>query len=247
MMWVFLFWGVGLTVSSLVSSWLVRRYRDSLGYPTLLTFYVTYILASNVLASRISEFYILIPIIVSGGTITYPFVAQLVDMINEIYGRRMTYVAVFLAFVANVMVSMFILMLSTVPTAPWLTGLSDVWSYFMLQTPRIVLASYSAFLIAELLDATVFAEIKKRVYRFELSVRSMVKFAMLRSLGTDLVNMFVDSLVFFPLAFAFLLPWEDVWSMVWYGTYAKVLLATLDTPWFIAFRLLTKDVRRVID
>lgn len=247
MMWVFLFWGVGLTVSSLVSSWLVRRYRDSLGYPTLLTFYVTYILASNVLASRISEFYILIPIIVSGGTITYPFVAQLVDMINEIYGRRMTYVAVFLAFVANVMVSMFILMLSTVPTAPWLTGLSDAWNYFMLQTPRIVLASYSAFLIAELLDATVFAEIKKRVYRFELSVRSMVKFAMLRSLGTDLVNMFVDSLVFFPLAFAFLLPWEDVWGMVWYGTYAKVLLATLDTPWFIAFRLLTKDVRRVID
>jgi len=246
-MWVFLFWGVGLTVSTLVSSWLVRRYRDSLGYPTLLTFYVAYILASNILASRISEFYILIPIIVSGGTITYPFVAQLVDMINEIYGRRMTYVAVFLAFVANVMVSMFILMLSTVPVAPWLAGLSDVWNYFMLQTPRIVLASYSAFLAAELLDATVFAEIKKRVYRFELSVGSMVKFAMLRSLGTDVVNMFVDSLVFFPLAFAFLLPWEDVWGMVWYGTYAKVLLATLDTPWFIAFRLLTKDVRRVID
>ncbi|MEM1748263.1 MAG: queuosine precursor transporter [Sulfolobales archaeon] len=246
-MWVFLFWGVGLTVSTLVSSWLVRRYRDSLGYPTLLTFYVAYILASNILASRISEFYILIPIIVSGGTITYPFVAQLVDMINEIYGRRMTYVAVFLAFVANVMVSMFILMLSTVPAAPWLAGLSDVWNYFMLQTPRIVLASYSAFLAAELLDATVFAEIKKRVYRFELSVGSMVKFAMLRSLGTDVVNMFVDSLVFFPLAFAFLLPWEDVWGMVWYGTYAKVLLATLDTPWFIAFRLLTKDVRRVID
>ncbi|MEM4556580.1 MAG: VUT family protein, partial [Sulfolobales archaeon] len=103
------------------------------------------------------------------------------------------------------------------------------------------------FLAAELLDATVFAEIKKRVYRFELSVGSMVKFAMLRSLGTDVVNMFVDSLVFFPLAFAFLLPWEGVWGMVWYGTYAKVLLATLDTPWFIAFRLLTKDVRRVID
>lgn len=247
MLWVFIFWGVGLTISSLVSSWLIRKYRDFLGYPVLLIFYVTYILASNILASRISEFYIVIPIIVSGGTITYPFVAQLVDMINEIYGRRMTYIAVFLAFAANVMVSMFILMLSTVPPAPWLVGMSDSWNYFMLQTPRIVLASYSAFLVAELLDATVFAEIKRRVYRFELSVGDIVRFAVLRSLGTDIVNMFVDSLVFFPLAFAFLLPWDDVWGMVWYGTYAKVLLATLDTPWFIAFRLLTRDVRRVID
>lgn len=247
MLWIFVFWGVGLTVSTLISSWLISRYRDSLGYPVLLIFYVTYIMVSNILASRISEFYILIPIIVSGGTITYPFVAQLVDMINEIYGRRMTYVAVFLAFVANVMVSMFILMLSTVPPAPWLVELSDSWNYFMLQTPRIVLASYSAFLVAELLDATIFAEIKRRVYKFELSVRNVVKFALFRSLGTDVVNMFVDSLVFFPLAFIFVLSWEDVWNMIWYGTYAKVLLAALDTPWFIAFRLLTRNVRRVID
>lgn len=247
MIWVFVFWVVGLSVSSLVSSWLVRRYRDSLGYPVLVVFYVTYILASNVLASRISEFNILIPLIVSGGTITYPFVAQLVDMINEIYGRRMTYVAVFLAFTANVLLSMFILMLSTVPPAPWLVGLSDSWNYFMLQTPRIVLASYAAFLVAELLDAYVFAAIKRRVYKFELSVGSIVKFALLRSLGTDLVNMFVDSLVFFPLAFALIIPWNDVWNMVWYGTYAKVLLASLDTPWFIGFRIFTKDVRRVID
>ncbi len=247
LLWVFVFWGVGLTISTLVSSWLVRRYRDSLGYPVLVVFYVTYILASNILASRISEFHILIPIIVSGGTITYPFVAQLIDMINEVYGRRMTYLAVGLAFIANVMVAMFILMLSTVPPAPWLSELNEAWSYFMLQTPRVVLASYAAFLTAELLDVTAFAEIKRRVYRLEISVRSILKFAVLRSISTDVINMFVDSLVFFPLAFALLLPWEDVWNMVWYGTYAKVLLATLDTPWFAAFRILIKDVKRVID
>ncbi len=247
MLLVFLFWGVGLTVSTLVGSWLVRRYRDLLGYPVLMLFYVTYILASNILASRISEFYILIPIVVSGGTITFPFVAQLIDMINEIYGRRMTYIAIVLAFMANVMVSAFIFMLSTVPPAPWLVGLNDAWNYFMLQTPRIVLASYTAFLVAEFLDATVFAEIKRRVYRFEVSGRSIVKFAVFRSLSTDLINMFVDSLVFFPTAFAYLLPWGVVWDMVWYGTYAKVLLASIDTPWFVMFRVLTRDVRRVVD
>jgi len=243
-LWIWFFWFVGLTVSTVVSSWLVRRFRDTLGYPVLLTFYVSYIIASNILAPRISEFNILIPLILSGGTITFPFVAQLIDMINEIYGRKLAYNAILFAFTANVMVSMFILMLSTVPPAPWIADLDSTWKYFMLQTPRVVIASYTAFLVAEFLDATVFAEIKRRVYRYEVSTKSILKGVILRSVGSDVVNMFVDSLVFFPLAFAYVVPWDVVWGMIWYGTYAKVLLSVLDTPWFIMFRLWTKGVRR---
>ncbi|MCC6022152.1 MAG: queuosine precursor transporter [Desulfurococcaceae archaeon] len=244
MIWVWFFWFVGLTISTVVGSWLVRRFRDTLGYPALLTFYISYIIASNILASRISEFNILTPLLLSGGTITFPFVAQLIDMINEIYGRRATYNAILLAFIANVMVSMFIFMLSTVPPAPWLVSVDDVWKYFMLQTPRVVIASYTAFIVAEFLDATVFAEIKKRVYRYEVSTKNMLKGVLLRSVGSDVINMIVDSLVFFPLAFAYTVPWDVVWGMIWYGTYAKVLLSVLDTPWFVVFRLWTKGVRR---
>jgi uncharacterized integral membrane protein (TIGR00697 family) len=246
MLWVWTFWLVGLTVSTAVGAWLVKEHRDTLGYPSLLTFYVAYIIASNVLASRISVFSLPTPLLLSGGTITFPYVAQLIDMINEIYGRKMTYNAILFAFLANVMMSMFIFMLSTVPAAPWLAGVDEVWRGFMLQTPRIVLASYTAFLVAELLDATVFAEIKKRVYKKELTTGAIVKGVLCRSVGSDVINMFVDSLVFFPLAFAVTLPWAVVWDMIWYGSYAKVLLAVLDTPWFVVYRLLTRDVRREV-
>jgi uncharacterized integral membrane protein (TIGR00697 family) len=244
MLWVWLFWATGLTISTFAGSWLVKRYRDSLGYPALVTFYVAYIVASNVLAPRISEFNIFTPLVLSGGTITFPFVAQLIDMINEIYGKRMTYAAIFLAFTANAMVSAFIFMVSTVPPAPWLKDMDEVWRYFMLQTPRVVIASYAAFLVAELLDATVFAEIKRRVYRYEIKAKSIIAGVLLRSVGSDVINMFVDSIVFFPMAFASTLPWEVVWDMIWYGSYAKVVLAILDTPWFIAFRFLTRGVKR---
>ena len=246
MIYIWLFWAVGLTISTVVGSWLVRRFRDTLGYPVLLTFYVTYIVASNILASRISEYHILIPLILTGGAITFPFVAQLIDMINEIYGKRMAYNSILLAFTANVMVSMFIFMISTVPPAPWLVSIDEVWKYFMLQAPRVVIASYTAFLVAEFLDATVFAEIKRRVYRYEVSTKSILKGVLLRSVSSDVINMFVDSLVFYPLAFAFTLPFDVVLNMVWYGTYTKVLLSILDTPWFIAFRLMTREVRREI-
>uniref|UniRef100_A0A7C4BCM5 Probable queuosine precursor transporter n=1 Tax=Ignisphaera aggregans TaxID=334771 RepID=A0A7C4BCM5_9CREN len=244
MLWVWLFWAIGLTISTFAGSWLVKRYRDSLGYPALVSFYVAYIVASNVLAPRISEFNIFMPLVLSGGTITFPFVAQLIDMINEIYGKRMTYAAIFLTFTANAMVSAFIFMVSTVPPAPWLKNMDETWRYFMLQTPRVVIASYVAFLVAELLDATVFAEIKKRVYRYEVKAKSIIAGVLLRSVGSDVINMVVDSIVFFPIAFASTHPWEDVWSMTWYGSYAKVVLAILDTPWFIAFRFLTRGVKR---
>ena len=244
MIWVWTIWAIGLTVSTFTCTWLVKRYRDTLGYPVLVAIYVAYIISSNILASRISIFNILAPLIVSGGTVVFPFVAQIIDMINEIYGKKMAYNAIFLAFLSNVLVSMFIFMLSTVPPAPWILELDEVWKYFMLQTPRVVVASYTAFLVAELLDATVFAEIKKRVYKREVGVKSIVKSVLLRSAGSDVINMIVDSLVFFPIAFAFTVPWEVVWNMVLYGTYAKILLSLLDTPWFMMFRFLTRNVRR---
>jgi len=244
LLWIWLFWALGLTISTLAGSWLVKRYRDTLGYPTLVTFYIAYIIASNILAPRISEFNIFMPLLLAGGTITFPFVAQLIDMVNEIYGKRMTYTAILLAFAANVMVSLFIFMISTAPPAPWLKDMDEAWRYFMLQTPRVVIASYTAFLVAELLDATIFAEIKRRVYRYEVKSKSIVMGVLLRSAGSDVINMVIDSLVFFPMAFAFTLPWETVWNMIWYGSYAKVVLALLDTPWFIAFRFLTKGVKR---
>jgi uncharacterized integral membrane protein (TIGR00697 family) len=244
--WIWTFWLIGLTVTTFAGAWLVRRYRETLGYPSLLTFYIAYIIASNVLAPRISIFDMPIALMLSGGTITFPYVAQLIDMINEIYGKRMAYYAILLAFGANLMVSMFTFMLSTVPPAPWLIEMEEAWRFFMLQTPRIVLASYTAFIAAEILDATVFAEIKRRVYKKEVTMSSMFKGVLLRSVGSDVVNMFVDSLVFFPLAFALTVPWKAVWDMVWYGVYAKILLATLDTPWFVAFRFLTRGVRREV-
>jgi uncharacterized PurR-regulated membrane protein YhhQ (DUF165 family) len=56
--------------------------------------------------------------------------------------------------------------------------------------------------------------------------------------------MFVDSLIFFPLAFYGVVPIESLVEITECGALVKVLLTTLDTPWFIAYRLLTRDVRR---
>jgi uncharacterized integral membrane protein (TIGR00697 family) len=243
-LWVWLFWAIGLTVATAVGTILVRGSRDRYGLPALVSIYVAYLMTANVIASRVSEFHIVTVMFLPGGVITFPFVAQIIDMINEIYGRRSAYVAILLAFTANVLLSMFILMLSTVPPAPWLSELDEAWRFFFLQTPRIIIASYIAFLTAELLDATIFAEIKRRLYRYEVTVKTVTAGALARSLSTDVVNMVVDTLVFYPLAFYGVVPTEALIPMILYGSFAKALITALDTPWFIAFRLLTRDVKR---
>jgi len=106
---------------------------------------------------------IVIPVIIAGGTVIFPFTAQLIDMINEIYGRRRAYQAIILAFLANVMVSIFIFMDSLIPMIPELKDYEPIWRFFFLQTPRVVLASYTAFIICDTVDATVFGEIKKTI------------------------------------------------------------------------------------
>jgi len=72
----------------------------------------------------------------------------------------------------------------------------------------------------------------------------MIMGLLARAVTSDALNMFLDSLIFFPLAFAYTLPWETVLSMIWSGIYTKIFIIFIDKPWFLAFRLLTKDVKR---
>jgi uncharacterized integral membrane protein (TIGR00697 family) len=244
-MWIWALWATGLTVSTILGAWLVRKYRDTLGYPSLLMIYLAYILGSNILASRIAMLDLGFgTLIVASAIIIFPFVGQAIDMINEIYGRRMAYFAIFLAFIANLLMSLFIYTASLIPPAPWLTEMDEAWRFFMLQAPRVVVVSYFAFMVASLIDATVFAEIKRRVYKKETSNLRIVAGVLLRSLGTDVVNMVVDSLIFFPLAFYGVVPAWGLLELTKNGTMVKVLLTILDTPWFIAYRLLTRNVKR---
>jgi uncharacterized integral membrane protein (TIGR00697 family) len=244
-MWIWLLWAAGLTISTLLGALLVRKRRDTLGYPSLVMVYVTYIIGANILASRIAVIDLgFDTMIIDSGIIIFPFVAQVIDMINEIYGVRKTYFAILLAFIANVLMSTFIYIASMLSPAPWLVEMDDAWRFFMMQTPRIVAASYVAFLVAQFIDATMFAAIKRRVYKGEVSAARMVAGSVLRSLGTDVVNMIVDSILFFPLAFFGVMPLWGLIEVTKNGAIIKVALTTLDTPWFIAYRLLTKGVKR---
>lgn len=257
---VWLFWVIGLTLSTCTGAFLVKKFRDSYGYPVLVSLYVAFILVSNILASRLVVYNIFgVIAVTAGATLIFPFVAQIVDMVNEVYGRKASYMAILITLIINIIASTLIWHVAYEEPALEEMGLprdlaliyDEAWKFYLLQTPRIVGASYAAFWIANTLDAKIFADLKRYFYvkyrEAYKDARIITTFVLIRSIISDLVNMVVDSLVFFPLAYALTVPWETLPEVVLGGTYVKVIIVLLMQPFLIAYRLLIRDVPRVVD
>lgn len=254
-MW--LTWIIGLTISTIAGAMLVKRFRDTYGYAMLVALYTSFILVSNILASRLVEYSIFGVVVkpIAGATLLFPFVAQIVDMINEVYGRRATYTAILITLAVNIVASILIWHVALEKPVIEEIGLppvyEDAWRYYLLQTPRVVLASYTAFWVANTIDAKIFADLKRYFYtRYREAYRSLktiTSFVLARSITSDIANMVLDSLVFFPLAFAITIPWHGLMDMIAGGAYVKIVVVLLTQPFFIAFRWLIKDVTRTID
>jgi hypothetical protein len=99
------------------------------------------------------------------GAITYPFSFLVVDLANRYYGPRMARRIVYVGFVVALVLS--------------------AW----LATPRIALASGTAFLCAELLDVTIFNRLRRHAWWKP-------------PLVSTLFASVLDTAVFFTLAFA---------------------------------------------
>lgn len=96
---------------------------------------------------------------------------------------------------------------------------------FLLAEPRIAIASVCAFFVAQQVDVFSFYWIKKR----------FSKLWWLRSVGSTAISQSIDTLIFFHIAFLFVLPWQSVMLMI-LGDYAiKLTFGILNTPWFYLF------------
>jgi uncharacterized PurR-regulated membrane protein YhhQ (DUF165 family) len=103
--------------------------------------------------------------ILTWGAFTYPFAFLVSDLTNRADGPRRARLVVFIGFVAGL-------------------GLS-AW----LATPRIAIASGTAFLVGQLLDIAVFSRLRNRYW-------------LLPPLSASLVGSLLDTALFFSLAFA---------------------------------------------
>lgn len=152
----------------------------------LIVFYVATLLIANVAAGRLST---LGPFVVTSATYIFALSFTLIDLINEALGKAEARKVVYAALGANVLMALYFSFVNTLPAPPWFAALG-AYDTVLAQTPRIVLASLSAFLLSGLLDVELFARLRQRLP------------AGWRVMASNAASTLLDSAVFVLAAFA---------------------------------------------
>ena len=239
-----LFWLAGLLVSTLAGAYLVRNYRNNYGLAILAMFLAIYVISANILVPRLINFsFFGLSFVVVTGAAIWPYTAQISDMINEIYGRRAAYVSAAMGYLANLMFVGFILMsFQMIPV--WSPGEEGFYAKYFGVAGRILVSSMCSYTIANVADIWVFSKIKKWAHAREQTTGNLLLYAGLRSATSDSTNMIIDTLVFYPLAFYGTIPNEGLVSLALSSMAVKLILSQIDVPFYLLFRLLTKNVER---
>ncbi|OCR17367.1 hypothetical protein BA919_01230 [Helicobacter pullorum] len=92
---------------------------------------------------------------------------------------------------------------------------------------RIAFASVSAFFVSQQADIYVFYWLKSK----------FPKLWWLRNVGSTAFSQFVDTVVFFHIAFLFVMPWQNILMLIAGDYLIKFILAFLNTPLFYLFAI----------
>lgn len=219
---VWIYWVFSLTIVTYVSAFIVNRYREY-GFAALVAFYTIYLAASQIVATRLIEFDLgFYTFFAPAAVFLYPFLSQAIDMINEVYGKKKTHIAIIIAFVTQVLLVTFIVMTNSLNPAPFFEH-EAAWQSIFTQGIRIILASWISFLVFQNLDAYVFAWMKTHY----------PKQVFLRSASSDVLSLTLDSLIFVVLAFYGVAP---LGPLIIGQIVVKNLIGLLDTPWFVWYK-----------
>jgi len=242
---IILIWMAAITIVTVASVKIVKKY-PVYGFAALVAFYVTYLLSSQVIATKLSTLdfgtvlgYSLV-LTIPAAAILYPFIAQVLDMINEVYGRKRAVTAILIAFATQVLFVLFIAMAVRMPAASFF-DLDDAWTAIFALSVGVTIGSWISFIVCSLLDAYLFSYIKRKLKPRELAFKGDAFFnpyIWIRSLTTDAFSLAVDSFIFVFVAFYLIggYPWEIVTGLIFGQLVVKVFIGVADTPWFVLYK-----------
>lgn len=165
----------------------------------------------------------------TAGLIVFPISYIINDCIAEVWGYRKARLIIWLGFLMNLLAVLFIQLAIVLPSAPFWEGQSAFEATFS-STPRILLASFIAFLAGSFLNAYVMSKMK---------ISSNGKHFSLRAIASTVVGESADSLLFFPIAFGGVVPVKELIVLI-------VTQACLKTAYEIIILPVTIRVVRLV-
>ncbi|MGI8976137.1 MAG: queuosine precursor transporter, partial [Thermomicrobiales bacterium] len=158
-------------------------------FMVIVALYVTSLITANTVAVKVLEFG---PWVTDAGLITFPIAYIVGDVLTEVYGYAAARRVIWLGFLCNVIaVGTFQLAGALPAESSWEGG--DAYSMIFGSTPRILVASFCAYLIGEFANSYVLARMK---------VWTNGRWLWTRTISSTVVGQGLDSVVFVLIAFS---------------------------------------------
>lgn len=195
----------------------MRKISEVQGFLTVL--FVTCFIVSNIVAGKQIQFPF--GITMTGAIFVFPITYILSDLFSEVYGYRWSAITRYLGFGANLlMVSVFALAISTPAPSYWTN--QEAFATVLGNTPRILFASLSGFIIGDFANDKIFAGMKLK--------HTDIKGFSARAILSSLIGEIVDSSIFIPIAFYGTMPFNTMVQMGIIQVCLKVLYEILILP-----------------
>lgn len=180
-------------------------------------FFVAVLLISNVASSKITQ---VGSLSLDGGTFLFPLTYIFGDILTEVYGFKKARKVIWLGVFANLLMALTFTIVGFLPSAPdWPN--QDAYLKILGLTPRIVLASVTAYFLGEFVNSVVLSRMK---------IITSGRWLWSRTIGSTIVGEFIDSLIFVTIAFLGLLPFELLVSLIISNYLFKTVVEVLFTP-----------------
>ncbi|MBS29222.1 MAG: transporter [Alphaproteobacteria bacterium] len=179
--------------------------------------FVTCLLVSNITAVKLIEVqgYAL-----TGAIVIFPISYIIGDVLTEVYGFAKARLVLWLGFAANLFAVLTFALVGVLPAAGFWDG-QEAYDAILGATPRILAASFLAFLVGEFANSYVLARLK---------VITEGRMLWLRTIGSTIVGQSLDSIVFVFVAFWGILPTEILLGTIMVQAVAKIGYEILATP-----------------
>jgi uncharacterized integral membrane protein (TIGR00697 family) len=165
--------------------------------PAITAVFVTSLIVSNIIAVKLIA---LGPFYLPAAVLIFPVSYIFGDILTEVYGYAQARRVIWIGFSCNLLAVVVFSLSVALPPAPfWQIGTMDsvessqhAYRAIFYSTPRILLASFLAYLAGELLNSFVLAKMK---------VATNGRHLWVRTIGSTVVGQLADSGIFILLAF----------------------------------------------
>jgi hypothetical protein len=155
--------------------------------------FITCLITSNIIAVKLVNIF---GLVLPAAIIIFPFSYIFGDVLTEVYGYHQARRVIWLGFFCNLIAVVAIWLGQILPAASFWEG-QAAYERILGYTPRLLGASFLAYLVGEFANSFVMAKMK---------IATNGRWLWTRTIGSTLVGQGLDSLVFMTLAFIGTIP-----------------------------------------